>query len=87
MFITGVHPIDDQNVALRLVSLTDRLYDAGIPVVASGTKLDTIFQRGDARGRISQEVSAGDVTAAGADRRVRERPYRSTPDIVRYERP
>ena len=35
VFITGVHPIDDQNVALRLVSLTDRLYDAGIPVVAS----------------------------------------------------
>jgi cell division protein ZapE len=43
VFLTGVHPIDDQNVALRLVSLTDRLYDAGIPVVASGTKLDTIF--------------------------------------------
>jgi cell division protein ZapE len=43
VFITGVHPIDDQNVALRLVSLTDRLYDAAIPVVASGTKLDTVF--------------------------------------------
>ncbi|MDY6999177.1 MAG: cell division protein ZapE [Actinomycetota bacterium] len=43
VYITGVHPIDDQNVALRLVSLTDRLYDAGIPVVASGAKLDTIF--------------------------------------------
>jgi cell division protein ZapE len=43
VFITGAHPIDDQNVALRLVSLTDRVYDAGIPVVASGTKLDTIF--------------------------------------------
>jgi cell division protein ZapE len=43
VFITGVHPIDDQSVALRLVSLTDRLYDAGIPVMASGTKLDTIF--------------------------------------------
>jgi cell division protein ZapE len=43
VFITGVHPIEDQNVALRLVSLTDRLYDAGIPVVASGAKLDTIF--------------------------------------------
>jgi cell division protein ZapE len=41
--ITGVHPIDDQNVALRLVALTDRLYDAGIPVVASGAKLDSIF--------------------------------------------
>jgi cell division protein ZapE len=43
VYLTGVHPIDDQNVALRLVALTDRLYDAGIPVVASGTKLDTIF--------------------------------------------
>jgi cell division protein ZapE len=43
VFVTGVHDIDDQNVALRLVSLTDRLYDAGIPVVASGAKLDTIF--------------------------------------------
>ncbi len=43
VFITGVHAIDDQNVALRLVSLTDRLYDAGVPVVASGAKLDTIF--------------------------------------------
>jgi cell division protein ZapE len=50
VFITGVHPIDDQNVALRLVSLTDRLYDAGVPVVASGTKLDTIF---------SEEMLAG----------------------------
>ncbi|AGL35965.1 putative ATPGTP-binding integral membrane protein [Mycobacterium avium subsp. paratuberculosis MAP4] len=43
VFLTGVHRIDDQNVALRLVSLTDRLYDAGVPVLASGEKLDTIF--------------------------------------------
>jgi cell division protein ZapE len=43
VFLTGVHRIEDQNVALRLVALTDRLYDAGIPVVASGDKLDTIF--------------------------------------------
>ena len=50
VFITGVHPLDDQNVALRLVSLTDRLYDAGIPVVASGAKLDTVF---------SEEMLAG----------------------------
>lgn len=41
--ITGVHPLDDQAVALRLVALTDRLYDAGIPVVSSGAKLDTVF--------------------------------------------
>lgn len=50
VFLTGVHNLDDQNVALRLVSLTDRLYDAGIPVVASGEKLDTIF---------SEEMLAG----------------------------
>lgn len=50
VFITGVHTVDDQNVALRLVSLTDRLYDAGIPVCASGDKLDELF---------SQEMLAG----------------------------
>jgi cell division protein ZapE len=50
VFVTGVHPLDDQSVALRVVSLTDRLYDAGIPVVASGAKLDTIF---------SEEMLAG----------------------------
>ena len=43
LFVTGVHGIDDQNVALRLVSLTDRLYDASIPVVTSGAKVDAIF--------------------------------------------
>jgi cell division protein ZapE len=41
--ITGVHELDDQSVALRLVSLTDRLYDAGIPVFASGAPLDSVF--------------------------------------------
>lgn len=50
VFVTGVHRIDDQSVALRLVSLTDRLYDAGIPVVVSGAKLDTVF---------SEEMLAG----------------------------
>ena len=50
VFLTGVHAIEDQNVALRLVALTDRLYDAGIPVLASGEKLDRIF---------SEEMLAG----------------------------
>lgn len=50
VFVTGVHGLDDQNVALRLVALTDRLYDAGIPVMASGAKLDTVF---------SEEMLAG----------------------------
>lgn len=48
--ITGVHSLDDQNVALRVVALTDRLYDAGIPIVTSGTKIDQIF---------SEEMLAG----------------------------
>ena len=38
-----MHTVHDQSVALRLVSLTDRLYDAGVPVVASGEKLNTLF--------------------------------------------
>lgn len=43
VFLTRAHRVEDQNVALRLVALTDRLYDAGIPVVASGVKLDDLF--------------------------------------------
>lgn len=50
VYLTGVHPLDDQAVALRWVSLTDRLYDAGIPVLASGAALDTLF---------SEEMLAG----------------------------
>lgn len=41
--ISGVHPAEDQSVALRLVVLADRLYDADIPVTVSGAKLDEIF--------------------------------------------
>ena len=41
--IRGVHPADNQTVALRIVVLADRLYDAGIPVLVSGAKLDEIF--------------------------------------------
>lgn len=50
VFITGVHMVYDQAVALRLVSLIDRLYDAGIPVVASGEKMNAVF---------SEEMLAG----------------------------
>lgn len=41
--ITGVHAAPNQTVALRLVVLADRLYDASIPVVVSGARLDEIF--------------------------------------------
>ena len=41
--VTGVAPAPDQNVALRLVVLADRLYDRQIPVAASGIALDELF--------------------------------------------
>ncbi len=43
VFVSGVHPVSDQAVALRIVVLADRLYDAGTPVTVSGAKLDEIF--------------------------------------------
>src|SRR5207302_4834330 len=39
----GMRPIDDQNAALRLVALVDRLYDRSIPVLASGAAVDRVF--------------------------------------------
>ncbi len=41
--VTGVRPVTDQAAALRLVVLTDRLYDRDVPVLASGVALDQIF--------------------------------------------
>ena len=41
--LSGMRPIDDQNAALRLVVLVDRLYDRSIPVLASGTPVDQLF--------------------------------------------
>lgn len=45
VFIENVHPVADQAVALRIVVLADRLYDASIPVTVSGAKLDEIFTK------------------------------------------
>ena len=41
--LEDVHPVENQAIALRVVVLADRLYDAGIPVRNSGAKLDEIF--------------------------------------------
>ena len=40
---TNVEPFSNQNDALRFVALVDRLYDADIPIRASGVALDAIF--------------------------------------------
>jgi cell division protein ZapE len=41
--LTGVRPVADQNVALRLVVFVDRLYDRQVPVISSGVPLDELF--------------------------------------------
>jgi cell division protein ZapE len=41
--VRGLRPIDDQNAALRLVVLIDRLYDRSVPVLASGAPVDQLF--------------------------------------------
>jgi cell division protein ZapE len=41
--LRGVHAAPDQDVALRLVALADRLYDRAIPVRASGEPLSSLF--------------------------------------------
>ncbi|MGW3467784.1 cell division protein ZapE [Saccharopolyspora sp. NPDC000995] len=41
--LSGVHAASDQDVALRLVALADRLYDRAIPVRVSGEALTALF--------------------------------------------
>ena len=41
--VTGLAPVADQNTALRVVVLADRVYDRGLPVLAAGCPIDQIF--------------------------------------------
>lgn len=41
--LTGVHPFSNQTDALRLVAFVDRLYDAQVRILATGTPLDQVF--------------------------------------------
>jgi cell division protein ZapE len=41
--LEDVRTVDDQAVALRLVVLADRMYDRGLPVIASGVTFDRLF--------------------------------------------
>ncbi|NUR63608.1 MAG: cell division protein ZapE [Catenulispora sp.] len=67
--LTGVRPLDDQNVALRLVVLIDRLYDRKVPVVASGAPLGELFTpellRGGYRKKYLRAISR--ITALARD--------------------
>jgi cell division protein ZapE len=50
VFWRGVRTVPDQNVALRLVVLADRLYDRDVPLMASGTPLSEVFSEEMLRG-------------------------------------
>ncbi|WP_350349759.1 cell division protein ZapE [Agromyces sp. G08B096] len=41
--LRGVRVLHDQNAALRLVAFIDRVYDAEVPIIASGVPLDRVF--------------------------------------------
>ncbi|MEV8371284.1 cell division protein ZapE [Kribbella sp. NPDC056861] len=41
--ITDIRELSDENVALRLVVLADRMYDRDIPLIAGGVPLDRMF--------------------------------------------
>lgn len=41
--LRGVHTLTDQSEALRFVAFVDRVYDAQIPMRATGTPLDQVF--------------------------------------------
>jgi cell division protein ZapE len=41
--ITDLRPLTDENVALRLVVLADRMYDRNLPLLAGGVPLDHLF--------------------------------------------
>lgn len=44
--LRDVHELTDQAEALRFVAFIDRVYDAQIPIAASGVALDQIFGGG-----------------------------------------
>jgi cell division protein ZapE len=41
--LTGIETVTNQDIALRVVVLADRLYDRSIPVTTSGVPLDAVF--------------------------------------------
>lgn len=69
---THVRPVTDQAVALRLVVLADRLYDADIPVFASGQPLGKVFSEemleGGYRKKYYRAISRLTALARGDER-------------------
>ena len=77
---TGVHELPDQNDALRLVAFIDRVYDAEVPIVASGVPLDQVFDdemmAGGYRKKYLRAMSPHDRAHHGGAAPARVRPPR-----------
>ncbi|MFF0268389.1 cell division protein ZapE [Kribbella sp. NPDC004536] len=43
--ITDIRPLTDENIALRMVVLADRMYDRNLPLLAGGVPLDQLFSK------------------------------------------
>ena len=100
--IEGVHELTDQNAALRLVAFIDRVYDAEVPIIASGTPARRGVRRRDDARRLPQEVPARDaphdrphhgrapaarLTPRGIRRMARSTRIRDRPDSQRLRGP
>lgn len=70
--LTDVHVLVNQTDALRLVAFVDRLYDAQVPVLASGVPIDEVFApemlAGGYRKKYYRAVSRLTALARGDDR-------------------
>lgn len=71
--LTGVGPVPDQDVALRLVVLVDRLYDRDVPVLLGGAGESALFSEqmlgGGYRKKYFRALSRlGDLAERGRDR-------------------
>jgi cell division protein ZapE len=80
VYIKGVHAVPDQDVALRVVALADRLYDRAVPVAVSGQPLSALYTdemlRGGYRKKYLRSLSrltalSREVGQEGAEVRVR----------------
>jgi cell division protein ZapE len=70
--IKGLAAVPDENVALRVVALADRLYDRAVPVAVSGERLSALFTdemlRGGYRKKYLRSISRLTALARDASR-------------------
>ncbi|WP_261663138.1 cell division protein ZapE [Deinococcus sp. Marseille-Q6407] len=55
--VTGLHPLPDQNQALRLVHFIDKVYDMGLHAAFTGAPLETLFDESYRSGAFAKKYS------------------------------